>query len=227
MLRPKKHITRQKIKEDKFITQTLQTADWVKRRQRPLIAGGVAVVIVAVVVTSLISARRAAEREASALVLQAGYLIEAFDLAGARANLNEARVRYGGSRSAGRATFMLAQLLFQEGETDSARSLYQEYLSDYGQSDILRVGAEAGLAACLEEGGDFLAAAEAYRRTAERAPNKTNVARYLLQAGRCYRLAGDVAQAIEIYQHIADTYPNDAEGDRARIEKALLERQGG
>jgi tetratricopeptide (TPR) repeat protein len=227
MLRPKKHITRQKIKEDKFITQTLQTADWVKRRQRPMILGSVALVVVAIMIMSLFAARRAAEREASILVLQAGYLIEMVDLSGARLQLSLARERYGGTRSAGRATFMLAQLLFQEGAVDSSRSLYQEYLDDYGHDDILRGAAEAGLAACLEESGDFLAAAEAYQDTAEKNRDQPSAAHYLMQAGRCYRLAGDLSQAVALYQRIADEYPNNAEADRARIEKALLERQRG
>jgi TolA-binding protein len=227
MLRPKKHITRQKIKEDKFITRTLQTADWVKTRQKQLIYGAIAVAVLVFVVLGLTSARRATERQASLLVLQAGYAIDQSSYAAARGLLTEAVERYGSSRSGGRATFMLAQLLFHEGSTDSSRTLYQRYLDRYGHDDLLKAAARAGLAACMEAAGEFVAAAEAYEKSADSFRGSGNAAHYLLQAGRCHRLAGNDREALSIYDRITEEYPNNAEADRARIERAMLARQGG
>ena len=227
MLRPKKHITKQKIKEDKFISKTLSTADWIKRHQRLLIFELVGIVVVLLVVSGIISSRRAAEREASLLVLQAGYMMESNALEESSRLLAEAIERYAGSRSAGRATFMLAQILFQTGQVDSSRTLYERYLRKYGDDEVLKTAARAGLAAAMEASGDLLGAAEAYRRSAEESRGMPRAAYYLFQAARCYRLAGDIAQAVATYELITEEYPNNAEADRARIEKAILARQGG
>jgi TolA-binding protein len=122
---------------------------------------------------------------------------------------------------------MLAQLLFHDGATDSSRTLYQRYLDRYGHDDLLKAAARAGLAACMEAAGEYAAAAEAYEESADSFGGSGNAAHYLLQAGRCHRLAGDNQAALSIYDRIAEEYPNNAEGDRARIERATLARQGG
>ena len=92
---------------------------------------------------------------------------------------------------------------------------------------LLEAAARAGLAACMEASGDYLGAAEAYLRTAERDDEQPQAPHYMMQAGRCFRLAGEVRRAAEIYEQIAREYPNSAEGDRARVERAILARQEG
>ena len=66
--------------------------------------------------------------------------------------------------------------------------------------------AGAGLAACMEAVGEFAAAAEAYLESADSFRGSGNAAHYLLQAGRCYRLAGNDQAALAIYDRIAEEY---------------------
>ncbi|MCK4350505.1 MAG: hypothetical protein KAX13_06585, partial [Candidatus Krumholzibacteria bacterium] len=84
MLRPKKHITRQKIKEDKFVTETLKAVGWMKGNQTRLAAGAVAALVAAVVIWGYVSARQEAEKEASLLTLQGGYALNIGNLELAR-----------------------------------------------------------------------------------------------------------------------------------------------
>jgi len=227
MLRPKKHITRQKIKEDKFVTETLRAVEWMKRNQNKLIAGGAVAIIVAFVIWGSLSARQAAEREASLLTLRGGYELEQGSLDEARIHLLEAVERFGGTPSAGRATFMLGHIFFRQGATDSARGYFQQYLDRYAKQELLRAAAVAGIAACMEQQGDYPGAARTYEQAARDYKDHPKAAHYLLQAGRSYQLAGQIQQAIAVYERIKQDYPDMAEADRAAIEMAQLAHQGG
>jgi len=227
MLRPKKHITRQKIKEDKFVTETLKAVDWVKKNQGRLTTGLIAALVAAVVIWGYVSARQAAEREASLLILQGGYALDAGNLDLARELLVEAVERFGSAPSAGRATLMLGHLYFRLGAIDSSRGYYEVYLEKYAKGDMLRASARAGIAACLEQGGEYEEAALTYEEAAGDYRNHPKAAHYLLQAGRSYRLAGRTQQAMAVYERIKQQYPEVAEADRAAIELAQLARQGG
>lgn len=227
MLRPKKHITKKKIKEDQFVTRTLETAEWARKNQKYLIGGFILLVLAGVVIASSISASGAAEERASLLTLQAGYAIEVGDSERARALLTEAIERFEGSESTGRATVMMANLLFQEGAVDSARTFYERYLDRYGDIPMLESASQAGIAACTESGGGYEEAARLYEEAADARRAQPGAANFLLQAGRCYRNAGRTEDAIRIYERITSEFPDYAEADRAAIERAALVYQGG
>lgn len=227
MLRPKKHITRQKIKEDKFVTETLKAVNWLKKNQRKITAGAVIAALGLLVLWGAVSARRAGERESSLLTLQGGYLLEAGNLMEARTLLLQAAEEYGNVPSAGRATFMLGQVYFRLGSIDSSRIYYMRYLKEFGRNSMMKAAATAGLAACLDQQENYLAAAEEYESAAREYSDHPQTASYLLQAGRCYRLAGQRDRAITVYEQIMQKYPDSAESDRASIEMAQLAFDGG
>jgi tetratricopeptide (TPR) repeat protein len=227
MLRPKKHITRQKLKEDKFVTETLRVANWVKANQNKLLGAGIGVIVVLLISWGSFSARRAAESEAGILTLQAGYALEMNDLLTAKSQLYRAAETFGRVPSAGRATLMLAQVYFRLGSVDSSRIYYQRYLDRFGKTKELKAVAGAGLAACLEQQGDFLAAASGYEAAADDFDDHPRAANYLLQAGRCYRLAGRSMEAVSAYERLKLDFAGSAEADRASIEMAQMAREGG
>lgn len=227
MLRPKKHITRQKIKEDKFVTETLKTAEWIKDHQSRLTAGAIVLLIAGVVIWGYMSARQAAEDEASLLTLQGGYALDFGDLDQARFLLVEAAERYGSVPSARRATLMLGHLFFRLGAIDSSRAYYELYLDKYSKRGMLRASSMAGVAACMEEVGSHFEAAEMYEKAAKENRGGQKSAHYLLQAGRAYRMAGQTQQAMTVYERLKLEYPFEAEADRAALELAQLARQGG
>ena len=227
MLRPKKHITRQKIKEDKFVTQTLKTVTWLKKNQRMLTWAGMGVILAGIILWGSVSARRAAEDEASLLSLMGGYALEQQDLQQARTFLLQAAEGYGRVPSAGRATFMLGQVFFRLGAIDTSQIYFQRYLDRFGKVNLLKSAARAGISACQEEQGNFMAAAEGFEEAARIQDGHSGAAHYLLQAARCYRLASNIPVAITMYERLKLEYPESAEADRAAIETAQLELEGG
>ena len=227
MLRPKKHITRQKIKEDKFVTQTLRTVKWLKTNQRRLTFGGFGIVLAGIILWGSSSARGASEKEASLLTLMGGYAIEQQDLVQARTFLMQAAEGIGRVPSAGRATFMLGQVFFRLGSIDTAQVYYQRYLDRYGDVQLLKSSARAGIAACQEERGSFGQAAEGYEDAARLYRDHPVAARFLMQAARCYRLADQVPLALTLYERLKIDFPGTAEADRAAIEIARIAQEGG
>ena len=219
MLRPKKHITRQKIKEDKFVTETLKTAEWIKEHQSRLTAGAIAILVAGVVIWGYMSARQAAENEASLLTLQGGYALEFGDFDQALYLLSEAVERYGSVPSARRATLMLGHLFFRLGAIDTSRTYYELYLEKYSKGGMLRASSMAGVAACMEQLGSHTEAAEMYEKAARENSGSQKSAHYLLQAGRAYRMAGQTQKAMTVYERLKLEYPNAAEADRAALEQ--------
>lgn len=227
MLRPKKHITRQKLKEDKFVTETLRVANWIKTNQNKLIGAGIGVIVVMLIAWGSLSAKQAAESEAGILTLQAGYAMERNDLLTAKSQLYRAAETFGRVPSAGRAALMLAQVYFRLGSVDSSRIYYQRYLDRFGKTKELKAVARAGLAACLEQQGDFLSAARGWEEAATEFGEHPKAANYLLQAGRCFRLADRSMEAMSAYERLKTDFAGTAEADRAAIEMAQMAREGG
>ncbi len=226
MLRPKKHITRQKLKEDKFVTETMKVVNWLKSNQKVLTYGLIGAAVVIVILWGSLSAREAAEREASILTLQAGYALESNNLDQARILLLEAVENFGTVPSAGRATFMLGHVLFRLGQIDSARVFYDRYLNRFAKGRFFKAAATAGLAACLEQTGDWTEAAEQYTEAARLLGEHISAADYLLQAGRCWTLAGRTEQAITVYEQLTTRFPDSGQADRAAILRAEITANG-
>ncbi|MFC1595406.1 tol-pal system YbgF family protein [Gemmatimonadota bacterium] len=227
MLRPKKHITRQKIKEDKFVTKTLIAVAWLKKNQKRLTFAGLGIILGGIILWGSASARKAAEEEASLLTLMGGYALEQQDFQQARTFLLQAAEGFGRVPSAGRATFMLGQVFFRLGAIDTSQSYYQRYLDRYARIPLLKAAARAGISACQEELGNFTPAAEGYKEAARFEEGHPEAAHYLLQAARCYRLANNVPAAITLYEQLKIEFPESAEADRASIETAQLAQEGG
>jgi len=222
MLRPKKHITRQKLKEDKFVTETMKAVNWLKNNQKALTWGLIGAAVVVIILWGSFSARDAAEQEASILTLQAGYSLSANNLEQARDLLLQAVTEYGRVPSAGRATFMLGHVLFRLGQVDSARTFYSRYLDRYAKQPAFAAAATAGVAACLEQTGNWPGAARDYAEAARLLDDHLSAAGYLMSAGRCYTLAGESQQAITMYEQLKTRFPNSAEADRAAVLMAEL-----
>jgi len=160
------------------------------------------------------------------LVLQAGFAQDEGRPEAAQAHLEFALDHYGGSRSAGRAAFLLAGLYFQVGSIDSALTTYQLYIRKYAKDPLLTAAARAGLAACSESRGEYEPAARQWQAAGAAYSNDATTPQYYMQAARCYRLAGRIPDALALYDRIQNEFPGRAEADRAAIERAILARTG-
>ena len=100
-----------------------------------------------------------------------------------------------------------------------AELYFQEFIDSYSGSNILLASGYAGLAACREIDKDYLYAADLYERAANTAPDYIEYHNFLYLSGLCYKKAGDVEKASEIFKSIIDDSPT---GQRVRDAEAQL-----
>jgi len=208
MLKPRKRLTKRQVKEDKLITIYFQVVEFYKQYQN-YILGALGVVVIVILLSAYISNTRAQkEQKASATLATARLELANMNIDVAIDSLERLVTEYDGTKSAGTGCFYLANSYFLKKNYDSAQKYYEKYLSSYEDNLILASSAMSGVAACFEEKEEYRQAAEMYQKTVRKYPNVFNVAEKLMNAARCYRLAGVKEEARTIYQQIIDEYPN-------------------
>ena len=223
MLKPRKRLTRKEIKRDRFIATVSKVLAFIQRNSKRF-AIATAVVLVAVVAIMAVRQHRKAREVRSIEALGeaqtakwAGKTEEALKL------YQRVTQQFGGTRGAGEACVALGNLYFEKGDVKKAKAAFQEYLSRYNNDPILIYTAWSGIAACLEQEGDYLEAAQRYKSFADRHQNSPWAARALWDAARCFRLAGKLQEAKMALQEIIDFYPNSPLSYRAKSEEKMLE----
>jgi TolA-binding protein len=123
---------------------------------------------------------------------------------------------YSGTKSASTGIYLLAKAYYEKGDYDKSLVHFENYLDDYGDDDILASASYSGIGSCYEQLGKYLEAAQNYENGAKKFPTHFNAAQQLIDAGRCYSLQNQIAQAKACYKLIIEKYPdnnlkNDAE----------------
>jgi len=218
MLKPKKRITRQQIKEDKLITFTTKVTDYYRRNSRNVIAGAGILVVLIVVVFFYFNSHAQAENEATYDLTMAKIEIGQRNYDAAAQKLTVIIDTYGGTKTAGDALFFLGNVRLSTQEWESAITEFQQYLDKYGKDHMLTAGAIAGIGFAYEQEQKFPEAAEYYMKAATNYPHEFNAPQYLLDAGRCYGLGGNPVKAREAFQSIIDQYPESTQIQKAKDE---------
>ncbi|MBN2093680.1 tetratricopeptide repeat protein [candidate division KSB1 bacterium] len=222
MLRPRKKFARKKVKEDKLVTTYLKIMDYYEMYQKYILGGVAAIIVIILLVVMVSSNRREAEIKASGELAAARMQLSNMNLDAAADSLEKLVTRYDGTNSAGVGSFYLANTYFLQKKTELAQKYFEEYLSDYASDPMLSSSALAGLAACHEEKKDYKKAAELYEDAVEKYPSVFNAAEKLMNAARCYNLAGNKENAKRIYQKVIDKYANSGLKNDAEIYLAEL-----
>jgi TolA-binding protein len=221
MLKPRRRVTRDQIKEDKFMTFAAKASDYYNRNSRNILAAAGIIVVLIIVGVFYFNSRAQAEKDAS------------FDLTMAKLEMGQGSFdaaieklvllidNYGGTQSAGDALFFLANARLAQQDWLAARNAFQDYRDHYGKDPMLTAGAITGIGFTLEQEGKFAEAAQNYWNAATKYPKEFNAPQYLLDAGRCYRLAGDDAHAAQAYDLILEHYQDSPQ---SRIAKDELDR---
>lgn len=206
MLKPKKRLTRRQIKEDKLVTYYFKVNDWVNRHALQVIAGVAVVVVVLLAGTLWSQKQRRAEGEASVQLAKARIAYDQGDYQQAIELLEDLVSRHPSTRSGTVGLYYLANAYFNVGDYDSAQRNFEAYKRK-GKDAMLKAAAEAGIAACLEQKGEYLEAARIYEETALRYPDHFAAPQYLLDAGRNYALAGNKEDGRRVYKMVVERYP--------------------
>jgi TolA-binding protein len=126
-----------------------------------------------------------------------------------------------GTPAAAQAVLFLANRYYAQGRFGDSQKFYERYLSDYGDVDVLVFAARNGLASCAEAQGDYRQAAAKFQEAATSGSNNQGVLA-LLEAARCYGLAGDTASQKGILSQITRDFSESPAAARAREELSML-----
>ncbi|MEX0747870.1 MAG: tetratricopeptide repeat protein [Rhodothermales bacterium] len=207
---PKKISKKHELREDKVVTFYARAWQYFDQN-RTLVYGILAgIVLVAVAIVGYVFYQSRQSERANELLGQIvglyeqGSYQEALDGTDDRVGLLEIADEYGSTDAGNLAHFYAADALFQLGEYDRALEHFDEFDKS---EDFIGASAIAGQAAVYENKGEYSRAGDHYRRAALHFENELNSPQYLLDAGRSYELAGDFAEAQEVYEMIRDDYP--------------------
>jgi predicted negative regulator of RcsB-dependent stress response len=126
---------------------------------------------------------------------------------------------HGSSSAAPWARMRLAQLLALRQEWEKAAAQYEAVIAGY-ENETLRNAARAGLASVREDLGEFEEAAALYAQVA------TSLPVYLVDAGRCYEMAGNLDGARAAYAELETADVPDSVKARAENRLKAIKRGG-
>ena len=206
MIKARKRITKQELKEDKLVTYTFKVNAYIRENARKIstiILGSIAVILI---ISFIHSSQESSEMQAMSEVGIAQNLYQVGDYANARITFDGIINEYDGTDGAGMSVYFAGDCCFKLGEFAAARNYFQQYLDDYKNNDILTASAISGIAACLEEDGNYLQAAEQYKQAFDKFSESFNAPKYLIDMGRCYELAGMKNEAEITYKRVIEDY---------------------
>ncbi len=219
----KRRLTRKELKEDQFAEFIGEVVFYTKHHSRRIVGALVVVIVIAIGVTFAFKERRAAEMEAQTILSRANFDFKQGNYQSALRTYAGIRERYRGTWSAADATFFAADAYFAAGKYDSSIVLFNEYLNQGKRREDLTVSALAGIAQSLEEKGMYEEAANSFIKARQEHPDNVLAKDMLLGAARCFRLAGEVDRAIEVYNDLIETYPGSREAELAKMQVLELE----
>jgi TolA-binding protein len=212
-------LTRHELKEDHFVTEVMRAVRFVDRRRREvtIVAGALVVVVVGFLVVR--SQARAREDEAAKILATAEIALAQGRREEALAGYRHVMASFDGTQAGREAGVYLGQALLEAGDVEGAAEAFQTCLSK-PPSRLLRVAAEAGLAACQEERGNEAEAATTYEELAALYHDTYLGPEMLLRAGRCRQRLEQWEAAATLFEDLVDKYPDSSLVPSARFELA-------
>lgn len=222
MLKPRKRLTKKEIKQDKLVITAVKVTTFVQENTKLVTLSILGLILV--VLISTVSLRYRADKQTKALdmLAEASSAEQSNNISMAMDLYRKVTKNYSGTLSAGRAYIALGNILFEQGEYLKAISTYQTYIKDYGGDSIVEYNAVNGINACKENLGKYLEAARGYKGYADKNPDSAFAPRVLLDAARCFSLAGKNEEAKAALQKVLDTYPKSTLASKARDELGSL-----
>jgi len=207
MLKPRKRITRRKLKEDKFVTFTFKAQSFIEQHKNKFLFSGISLCAIILITYFYVSSGKEKARDAEAELGKAELYYASGGYETAIGQLQKIVDEYGGTSGAGRAAFYLANSHFMTGNYPEARKYYQIYVDDYHSDDILTSSSYSGIGQCFEAEENYQEAVYYYEQAVEKFSKVFLAPQFLLNLGRCYELTGSNVKARESYSRILEQYP--------------------
>jgi hypothetical protein len=211
------------LKHDAFFDFTSRATSFVSANMSSVL--GVTVAVIAAIVLATFWARSRSEK-ASEADLRASALVSTFTAGQYEASLelsSQIQSTYGGTRAAVVANYVKGKAELELHRDVEAEASLRAYLAQSDKAPFYEDAARRALAASLEGQARYAEAGAAYEEAARGLP-ETLADEAMLDAARCYRLAGDADRARSLLTTLVE---KDAGASRrARIELAALDAAG-
>lgn len=219
---PKRRITKHMMREDKLVTTTFKLTEFVQKNlnQILMVAGGILVVALAIIFFLSSASRRT--KEADQLLGKASFELRIGNLQQAVMDLNSVTSRYGGTKAASQAIFILANAYFYSKNYDQAQQTFQRYIDKYKKDPLFLAAAYAGIAQCHLEKKEYSLAGEFFLKAFQSDPLGFLSPGYLLSGGNAFKNGNDLERAKQTYQKLIDQFPESAECNQAKRELAEI-----
>ena len=195
-------LTKRQIKEDPLVTAAFRgTQIWEQHGTRILLGLG-AIVLLVLLVFFVSRTRAQSEERASSDLFRAQMSIGQSDYQTAVQMLKEIVDSAPGTHAAQQAMMYLGDAYAAQGKPADAASWYRRALSKAGGNADAKAASLHGLAAALEDRGDFTQAAANYEELAKLATNDNARGRVMIAQARCLAKAGQTQKAIAVYQAV-------------------------
>jgi tetratricopeptide (TPR) repeat protein len=195
-------LTKRQMKEDPLVTAAFRgTQIWEDHGTKILIALG-GVVLLVLLAFFFMRTRAQSEERASSELFRAEMSVEQNDFATAVQMLKELVDSSPGTRAARKAMLYLGDAYTGQKKFVDAAGWYRRALSKAGNDMDIKLAGLNGLAAALEDRGDFIAAASSYEDLAKLGANDDQRGRAMMAQARCLAKAGQAPKAIEVYKAV-------------------------
>lgn len=215
MLKPYKKISKRELKEDKFVTLTIQVKEYLEKNGKMLMYAGLAVVVIIFLVSFFIRSKKQANVTANELLGKASFSFSQGNESGGETQLKELIQNYDGVTAAGQGCYLLAKYYWQKDDFTNAKIYFKQYLDDYAEDPLLSSGAHAGFADCLYQEGNLEEAARHYENAARVDKNLPMAPSYLFSAAKCFIELNDLAKAKGLAAEIIENYEDSEYKSRA------------
>lgn len=198
--------TKQEIKQDKFADFMARAREFVTENAAA-VSGVVLAVILLIVGVYFYTGSSESSRDAAGQALsQAKNNLAGGNLQIAMLEFRSIADENRGSKFGAEALYILGSAQFLAGNFAESQRVFEEYVDRYSRIKISYIGAVAGIAASMENTGQFASAAEKFMEALDEDPGGPVAEDYVIGALRNYLLAGDNAAARNLYDRILESF---------------------
>jgi len=216
---PKGRITKKEMKEDKLVTFAFQVVELLQKYKNQALVGAGVTVVLAVMIYFFLASRANEASQAAALFSRVNFELKAVNNQQGIAELEMIIRRFPGTESSGKALFLLADLYFQANDLQKAQDTFQKYLLEE-KDPLLRASAQAGIAQCYLQMGDFSLAGEGFMKAAGQAEFLKKD--YLFNAAWVLSKTEQKQKAKQIYKQVIEEFPGSSQAQKSKLALAEM-----
>ncbi|MCC6476817.1 tetratricopeptide repeat protein [bacterium] len=210
-------ISKQDLKHDALVETAVKVEGYYHQHKNTVIGAAVGVIALIVVVLGARSwmAGSAGEGQLEMTTAKSNYGMSRLE--DARAGFESILTTSGGERAA-EAQYYLGRIKFDQRDYSGAQAAFEAVLKEHSPNESTALGAESGMAACLEALGRDNDAAENFMTLAGKYSGAPFAAEALTQAARLYLKNNQTDKAISALQRLVSEYPESQGATKAKTQ---------